>query len=373
MADTNQYNPLKGGASIGPCRAVGGFVFAGTLGAIVTDNATGAHMLLSNFHVMCVDNGWHVGDEMCQPSRVDGGSCPADDVGALQRAVLSASVDGAVSSISGRPVACEILDIGAVTGTASAVLNAPVRKRGRTTGLTYGFVDSVSLSVNVDYGDGIGSRTLTNQIGLRPDTIHNPTFGDHGDSGSVVVNDSVQVVGLYFAGSDDGFGVANPIAAVLAALNISLCVPKPPLRDTLKELRKDPISDPTIKEIRKEPIKDPITYKDIRKEPVLDTLKEIRKEPVIDTLKEVTGDPTLAEVVGPVGPGPVEQQRNLAVPFVMAGGSQFGGGAGYGASGAGGNDVQMLADAIVALQQQYEELMAAYDAAVQAAGGGSTS
>src|SRR5262245_13015176 len=88
MADTVTYNPVKGGISIGPCRAVGGFVFAGTLGIPVRDRATGNPLLLSNFHVMCVDNGWSVGDQMTQPSRVDTGSCPGGVVGTLFRAAL---------------------------------------------------------------------------------------------------------------------------------------------------------------------------------------------------------------------------------------------------------------------------------------------
>lgn len=223
MADTTTYDPIKGGISIGPCRSVGGYVFAGTLGAIVKDNSNGNPLLLSNFHVMCVDNGWHVGDDQVQPSRVDTGACPGGTVGQIVRATLSSHVDAAVCSLSGRGYACEIVDIGAVNGTATATLGMAVRKRGRTTGLTFGSVDSISLSVNIDYGDGLGIHTLTDQIGLTPDTSHNPKFGDHGDSGSVVVDGSGNVVGLYFAGSPDGTGVANKISNVLAEMNISVC------------------------------------------------------------------------------------------------------------------------------------------------------
>lgn len=233
MADTGTYNPVKGGISIGPCRVIGGFVYTGTLGAIVRDNVTNDPLLLSNFHVMAVDSGWNVGDTMAQPSRVDTGSCPGSVVGTLLRAQLTSSVDAAVSTLQGRGHSCEIVGIGTVTGQASAALNVAVRKRGRTTGLSYGTVDSVSLSVSIDYGDGIGTRILTNQIGIDPDTTRNALFGDHGDSGSVVVDDSRRVLGLYFAGSDDGYGVANPIAAVLSALNVSLCVGK----SFIKELK----------------------------------------------------------------------------------------------------------------------------------------
>src|SRR6266536_3083426 len=36
-ADTGTYDPLKGGISVGPCRSIGGFVYAGTLGCLVKD------------------------------------------------------------------------------------------------------------------------------------------------------------------------------------------------------------------------------------------------------------------------------------------------------------------------------------------------
>jgi len=224
MVDNTTYDPLKGGISIGPCRSVGGFIFAGTLGAVVIDNVTNHKMLLSNFHVMCIDNTSHVGDTMTQPSRVDGGSCPGGVVGALQRSSLGGQVDCAVSSQTARGVSCSIVDIGTVAGKGTAAIGMKVRKRGRTTLLTHGTVDSIDLSVNIDYGPGLGVKTLTHQISITNDIAQNPKFGDHGDSGSVVVDDSRKIVGLYFAGSDDGqFGVANPIQAVLDALKISLC------------------------------------------------------------------------------------------------------------------------------------------------------
>ena len=131
QSDTGRYDPLKGGISIGPCRVVNGYIYVGTLGIKVTDNATGDAMLLSNFHVMCVDDQWHVGDTMAQPGRVDGGNCPGDVVGSLQRAVLNDKVDCAISSSTSRNSLCEVVDIGEINGTEMATLNMPVRKRGR--------------------------------------------------------------------------------------------------------------------------------------------------------------------------------------------------------------------------------------------------
>ena len=223
FADVASYSPLIGGISIGPDRVIGGYVYVGTLGAPVVDKTNNKMAMLSNFHVMCVDTNWSVGDIMDQPGRVDGGTI-ANRVGTLKRSSLTAHVDGAISAIdTGKTTKCQIKDIGDIKGTASAVLNAPVRKRGRTTLLTYGFVDAINATLNVDYGPGLGVKTFTNQIGIRPDVSHNPMFSDHGDSGSVVVDANNKVIGLLFAGNSSGYTYINPISFVLSELNIKLC------------------------------------------------------------------------------------------------------------------------------------------------------
>jgi hypothetical protein len=222
-ADTGTYDPLVGGISIGPCRAAGGRVLAGTLGCVVFDDATGRPMLLSNFHVLAVDTGARPGDVMAQPSRVDGGACPASVVGTLARWSLGGSVDGAVAWATRRGVAGQVAGVGALAGTATATVGAAVRKRGRTTGLTFGIVDTVDLTITLDYGGGIGNRTLRQQVGVRPDTFRSPRFGGPGDSGSVLVDGANRVLGLYFAGDTTaGYGIANPIGPVLSALAVHL-------------------------------------------------------------------------------------------------------------------------------------------------------
>jgi hypothetical protein len=247
--DTATYTPLKGGISVGPCRSfhleppevetAGDYVFTGTLGCIVRDRASGAHMMLSNFHVMCVDDTWAAGDDMAQPSLVDTGQCPRDRVGDLQRAQLNQDVDAAVASIDARPYDCEIVGIGPVPGTAAAAVDMQVRKRGRTTDLTNGRITSIDYTTTVDYGDGLGAVTLRNQIRIVPDG-GSAFFGKKGDSGSVVVDGDSNVVGLYFAGNTTGtVGVANPIQRVLDALNVDVCV-KPVIKKIeQKELIKD--------------------------------------------------------------------------------------------------------------------------------------
>lgn len=260
LADTTNYPVLRGGISIGPCRSVfidaddaacrgvpgpGNYLFVGTLGVPVRDRSTGDDMLLSNFHVMCVDDGWSPGDTMAQPSRVDGGTCPTDVVAELTRATLNSRVDAAVARRTARSSACEIVEIGDVAGRTTATVGMAVRKRGRTTELTHGTVDVVNLTVNVPYCDGLGTVTLTNQIGIDVDTSQSTVFGQGGDSGSVVVEASRRVVGLYFAGTSDGtYGVANHIDDVLTEMDIELCVAKPPF----KELKDGPKEFKELKE-----------------------------------------------------------------------------------------------------------------------------
>ena len=202
--DTGHYDPLMGGVSIGPCRSVGGFIFAGTLGATVLDRNTRARMMLSNYHVMCIDNSWRVGDAITQPSLIDTGICPTDVAASLQRAALGGSLDAAVATEISRSAVPQIVDIGGITGTRQAVLGMLVEKRGRTTLLTYGIVDGVSVSVRIDYGNPIGIIILTNQLSIVPDSPRSTRFSDHGDSGSVVINPPGTAVGLLFAGAADG-------------------------------------------------------------------------------------------------------------------------------------------------------------------------
>jgi len=294
LVDSTKYATVKGGISIGPERAIGGYVYVGTLGCIVKDNVTNNPMLLSNFHVMCVDSGWHVGDHMCQPGRVDGGVPATDRIGDLSRAVLSGHVDGAISSLSGRPYDCSIVDIGDVKGTASAVLNAAVRKRGRTTMLTNGFVDSINATVNIDYGDGLGVHTLTNQIGIRPDTTVNPKFSDHGDSGSVVVDANNKVIGLLFAGNNSGYTYINPISYVLSELNISLCTKTKSLIKDSKDIKIEKIEIKEKKELYKEKVevKEKIEIKEKFEKPIKEG------KPIIDKL-----DKPDEGIPNPINPG----------------------------------------------------------------------
>ena len=319
QVDPTKYTTLHGGISMGPCRSVhleppdvpsaGDYIFVGTLGAIVKDRSSGASMALTNFHVACVDTGWNPGDAMCQPGRNDGGSCPADTFGHLTRATLSEHVDGSVVTIdAGHGTSCTVEQIGNVKGKATAVLNSAVRKRGRTTGLTFGKVDSVDASVTIDYGDGLGSHTLRNQIRVVPDTSQSAQFSDHGDSGSVVMDGDNKVVGLLFGGSSAAT-YANPIQYVLDELQVDLCVA--PTLVLTKPVICDPVvTKPIICNLQTRTVSCMIVTKP--------RLCSLLTTPAICDLQTKAGCPVITQAcppvslacgpVGPIGPGPVGRQ-----------------------------------------------------------------
>ena len=236
FVDAADYPTLAGGIGIGPRRSVflsppdvpsaGNYVFVGTLGAMVRDRASGATMALTNFHVACVNNTWAVGNRMVQPSLVDGGA-PTGEFGSLTRAALSDNIDGAVITVdAAEPWTATVTGVGDVAGSTPATVGMAVQKRGRTTEHTFGSVASTDFTVTINYGSDVGSRTLRHQIRINTDTSRNPRFSDHGDSGSVVLDMSRNVVGLLFAGSNDGsMTFANPIQAVLDELSVDLLVP----------------------------------------------------------------------------------------------------------------------------------------------------
>jgi hypothetical protein len=156
-------------------------------------------------------------------------------------------------------------------------------------------------------------------------------------------------------------------AGDIAAVNIMY--PGPTV--TAKEVRKDPIKEirkelalETLKEVGKDPRVE--TIKEVRKDPIQDTIKEVGKDPGLETIKEVGKDPategiTIAETV--IQPGPRIGPLGDAQPFVMGAPSRAGGAEQELAEAAA--QVEELAAAMIALEQQRSQLVAAYAAAVQ--------
>lgn len=226
----SRQRPLILGASVGHFR-----VTAGTLGCFVRRRSDGARCLLSNNHVLANENRGRAGDPILQPGDLDGGRNPEDIVAALGAFVRlrrdrANEVDAALGVISesvrARPGHLEGI-AGAFQGLGPDFIDEgiAVQKLGRTTGHTLGRVTAIELD-NVTVRFDIGVLAFNGQIEIES-TTERP-FSDGGDSGSVILNEDLQAVGLLFAGGDQGgandlgLTYANPIHRVLEALDATI-------------------------------------------------------------------------------------------------------------------------------------------------------
>jgi len=224
QARTDRWRPAPGGVSIGHYR-----ITAGTL-AVVARRA-GVRMILSNNHVLANANAAAIGDPILQPGPYDGGT-DRDRIATLEVFVpivfdrfldwllslfgIARPVRNVVDAALAKPlndadVSDEILEIGTVSGTAAGTIGMPVKKSGRTTGLTQGRITAVAATVRVFYG-------LTRTARFR-DQLVASALSQGGDSGSLIVDADDRAVGLLFAGSSNTT-ILNPIGEVEHLLGI---------------------------------------------------------------------------------------------------------------------------------------------------------
>jgi hypothetical protein len=240
--NANDYDSRKDGG----CKEYVNDCCGGTLGALVADRNSNLY-ILSNNHVLAESDQARTGDTVVQPALVDLNCNPqaGRSVGSLRYVVpiqsTQTNVDAALAaatpavdgtgailqlgpSINGVLTAAAPAAGGGEALTAGLLNQLHVVKSGRTTGLTCSTVNTVDLSVQVDYYYDCAetqpyyTKTYVNQIGMP-----GASFADSGDSGALVMDASnAQPVGLFFAsGADDsnhGFSVANPIQDVLSEL-----------------------------------------------------------------------------------------------------------------------------------------------------------
>jgi hypothetical protein len=201
---------------------------AGTLGLIARHSKTNRAVLVSNSHVFAHAGTANIGDGITQPGRADGDAVP---IGSLMDFVAlkssgSNQVDAAIAvpdpAIELQPN--EILGIGAFTIAAADVLrpNLSVSKLGRTSGLTRGIVTAVEID-NIAMDSEIGTVTFDDQIEIKG---VDRAFSQLGDSGSLVVSDQNQAIGMVFCGNEfanGGLGVtyANPLPKIMDAFNMT--------------------------------------------------------------------------------------------------------------------------------------------------------
>jgi len=202
---------------------------AGTIGARVVDSA-GNVFVLSNNHVLALENAGSSGDDILQPGLYDT-KCRLrrnNNIGSLSD-WEQLKFDGTVNYIDAAIAASttSLLDNGTPSdgyGIPSSTIESnplgmTVQKYGRTTGLTTGLVYAVNFAGPVGYESG--DANFANQIVILSTT---PPFSRPGDSGSLIVTvDGLNPTGLLFAGDNTGtWTIANPISLVLDRFNVSI-------------------------------------------------------------------------------------------------------------------------------------------------------
>lgn len=246
QSPTDRFRPAPGGVSIGHI-----LITAGTLGCLVKrDNI---QYILSNNHVLANTNNAGIGDIIIQPGRHDRGVTPGDQIAKLSQFVpilfeneklgsrlakaltglynflakLSGSstrlysgnafdstnlVDCAIAEpLDQGDVSRDILGVGGITGIAEGSLEMKIKKSGRTTGLTTGIIEQIDATVRVNFGAG--------KTALFTDQLIAGAMSQGGDSGSVVLTEENELIGLLFAGSINTT-IINRIQNVFSELDI---------------------------------------------------------------------------------------------------------------------------------------------------------
>ena len=250
---TSRWRPAPGGVSVSHFKSP-----AGTLGCVVRDRQYGTRLILSNNHVLANNNEATLGDPILQPSPTDGGQNGQDilaylvrvhplqfsngnksvnkaargfiglgnflsrlfgsqiSFSATEKAIIAVNtIDAALARpADDTAILDEIQGIGKVSMTIPARLGMPVRKFGRTTGLTTGTITVLDATITINYFNGCTAR-FENQIITTP-------MSQGGDSGSLLVDANAPLaVGLLFAGSAQAT-THNPIQFVLDILKVDL-------------------------------------------------------------------------------------------------------------------------------------------------------
>lgn len=249
-----RVRPAQPGMSIGHYK-----VSAGTFGAVVRDRHTRERLILSNNHILAngsdgMDGRAAVGDAIIQPGSYDGGTekdkvaslirfaplmrtqqeadCPvAAGVARVGSRMLSLfrpnyrmvlvkqnRAGNTVDAALARPdspglVDDKILEIGQVQGTAGVSIGDQVIKSGRSSGLTSGKVTATGVTLQVELSG--------KEKGWFSDQVVSDMVSKPGDSGSLVLNQKKQAVGLLFAGSEK-YTIFNRIQNVLNRLGVDI-------------------------------------------------------------------------------------------------------------------------------------------------------
>ncbi|MGL5245394.1 MAG: serine protease, partial [Sarcina sp.] len=213
--------PLQYGYSIGPSTTKK----VGTAGCLVKDSCNNYYILGCN-HVFSNFQTLPIGTPILQPGVNDGGKYPNDLIAILHKnipiihsigaPIVINYVDCAIAKlINPRLTTKNIALVGNIKGVRDASINLNVKKVGRTTELTTGIIMALDAVISMEDSNG-NSQIFADQI----ITTH---MNSEGDSGSILLDDNNNAIGLLF-GNGESISIVNPIKLVLKALNVTLVV-----------------------------------------------------------------------------------------------------------------------------------------------------
>ena len=244
------FSALRSGIGItNPTGAYPRGLSVGTLGFFL-ERPGGKRYLVSNNHVIGRSNEAKSGESVVQPGTLDLTGLELQLMSSLsklrsqtevakvealvplefrdEQTIPTNRVDAAMAELtgSGRKLSelARLTYGGSLRGVAPAYRvdsngsvqgSARVYKVGRTTGYTEGRVVALAGTAFVPYPGGEGF--FSDQIVIQATDDNVGPFSDRGDSGSGVLNDRHDLVGLLFAGSEQQT-LVNPIAHVLREL-----------------------------------------------------------------------------------------------------------------------------------------------------------
>jgi len=208
-----KYRPAPGGVSIGHYK-----ISAGTLGMIVKQK--NQKFILSNNHVLANSNDSKKGDLILQPGRYDSQE-KNNEIAKLHKFIKinflpskkENYVDAAIAKpISEKLITENIIEIGKPKKPKNPRINQEIKKSGRTTGLTKSKISLLNTTVTVSYSK--------NQSAIFKDQLISPGFSQPGDSGSIVLDNNNNIIGLLFAGNKN-ITIINKISNIKKFLKVT--------------------------------------------------------------------------------------------------------------------------------------------------------
>lgn len=223
-----RVRPIQPGFSAGHAS-----ITTGTIGGFFRDK-DGDIVALSNNHVFAAENKARLNDPIYQPGPIDASAgsirfnnWPQPVANLPYFATLKKFLalnrsnnlhDSAIAKVHQTYLEGNLLDLNypgiqkPIVGFSGAAINMDVQKCGRTTGYTRGRVLALhgSFTINYDFGPARFN-----------DCIVITGMSQGGDSGSLILDNNMNGVGLLFAGSDK-VTLANPIQYVIAEYGLSI-------------------------------------------------------------------------------------------------------------------------------------------------------